>query len=154
MKKIKNKRAVLESLVVNKRSSRGRPKTILEKAITKIYYKKTTLRRRLELLDRKHSLSASRIDGKGAHLDISSWNVWSLRIRRKNISSQKEQATYKRMSMRLAVGTDKNVGSEARLPGLISWCDLVKYLTSLCFCKTGMMIVLSFLKVGWKQYFR
>ena len=116
-----------------KRSSRGRPKTTLEKAITKTHYKKTTLRRRLELLDQEHSLSASRINGKGAHLDISSWNVCSLRIRRKNISSQKEQVTYKRMSMRLAVGTDKNVGSEARLPGLISWCDLVKYLTSLCF---------------------
>ena len=72
MKKIKNKRAVLESLVVNKRSSTGRPKTILEKAMTKTHYKKTTLRRRLELLDQKHSLSASRRDGKGAHLDISS----------------------------------------------------------------------------------
>ena len=72
MKKIKNQRAVLESLVVNKRSSRGRPKTILEKAVTKTHYKPTTLRRRPELLDQKHSLSASRIDGKGAHLDISS----------------------------------------------------------------------------------
>ena len=48
------------------------------------------------------------------------------------------------MNKRLAMGTDKNVSSEARLPGLIPWCDLVKYLTSLCFCKTGMMIVLSF----------
>lgn len=60
MKKIKNQRAVLESLVVDKRSSRGRPKTILEKAITKTHYKKTALRRRLELSDRKHSLSAKR----------------------------------------------------------------------------------------------
>lgn len=63
-KKKKNQRAVLESLIVNKRSSRGRPKTILEKAIMKTQYKKTTLRRRLELLDQKHSLSSSRINVK------------------------------------------------------------------------------------------
>lgn len=63
-KKKKNQRAILESLIVNKRSSRGRPKTILEKAIMKTQYKKTTLRRKLELLDQKHSLSASRINEK------------------------------------------------------------------------------------------
>lgn len=28
------------------------------------------------------------------------------------------------MSTRLAMGTDKNVGSEVRLPGFRSWCEL------------------------------